>query len=97
MKKILRAIVRLFVAGAVGAGALFAAVKVGPRVVSKVGPLLHRAPPPDDEGDPIPISATASATDDEPHRERHESAAPAESAPSDQAPSDHPAPDRAPE
>lgn len=49
--KILRAIARLFVVGAVGAGALFAAVKVGPRVVSKLSGVLRRTPPADADGE----------------------------------------------
>jgi hypothetical protein len=65
VKKLGRAIRRLVIAGALGAGALFAAVKVGPRVVSKVGPILRRAPaseavsgPGDDPAEPAATGAS---------------------------------------
>lgn len=45
MKKLVRAVRRLLVAGLVGGGAVFAAVKVGPKVTPKLRSVLHRAPP----------------------------------------------------
>ncbi len=61
MKTLGRVIRRLVIAGVVGGGALFAAIKVGPRVAPKIRALLHRAPEseatpdfPDDAAEPAP-------------------------------------------